>query len=133
LIGLALVLRDWLQELTDWKWAAFAVVFGSIISYFTSDPFVALASAVAFLSAETLDLLVYTPLRKSGKHFAVLVSGLVGAFVDSVLFVYLAFGSFEFSFGNTVGKLYATVAVFLFLYVRWKYATLSRDATDSKA
>ena len=128
LIGLALVLRDWLQELTNWKWSAYAVGFGAVISYLTSDPFVAMASAVAFLTAEFLDLSIYTPLRKSGKHIAVLASGIVGAFVDSVLFVYLAFGSLEFSLGNTIGKLYATLAAFVILYIWSKYATLSRNS-----
>jgi uncharacterized PurR-regulated membrane protein YhhQ (DUF165 family) len=131
LIGLALVLRDWLQELTDWRWSATAVAFGAVVSYLTSDPFVAVASAVAFLTAELLDLAVYTPLRRSGKHIAVLASGVVGALVDSALFVYLAFGSLEFSLGNTLGKLYATIVVFLILYARSKYAALPRHPSDS--
>jgi uncharacterized PurR-regulated membrane protein YhhQ (DUF165 family) len=55
------------------------------------------------------DLAVYTPLSKSGSDtLAVLASGVVGAIVDSMLFVYLAFGSFEFSLGTTLAKLYAT-------------------------
>jgi len=120
IIGLALVLRDWLQEMTNWKWAAFAVIIGGVLSFLTSNPFLALASAVSFVTAEMLDLAVYTPLRKAGKHIAVLASGIVGAFADSLLFVYLAFGSFEFSLGTTVGKLYATLAVSLYLYYKIK-------------
>lgn len=131
LIGLALVLRDWLQDLTNWKWSAVAVFFGAIVSWLTSDPFVAVASAVAFFSAEMLDLAVYTPLRKKGKSLAVLVSGVVGSFVDSMLFVYLAFGSLDFSVGNTVGKLYATALVVVLFYIRSKYDTLSRDAYNT--
>lgn len=119
-IGLALVLRDWLQELTNWKWSAFAVIIGGVLSFLTSNPFLALASALSFITAEMLDLAVYTPLRKAGKHIAVLASGIVGAFADSLLFVYLAFGSFDFSLGTTMGKLYATVAVSLCLYTRIK-------------
>ena len=115
-IGLALVLRDWLQELTSWKWSAFAVVIGGVLSWVTSDPFLAMASAAAFITAEMFDLAVYTPLRKHGKSLAVLVSGLVGALVDSMIFVYVAFGSFDFSLGTTVGKIYASVAVAAALY-----------------
>lgn len=128
LIGLALVARDWLQELTNWKWAAVAVVLGSLLSLWTSNPFIAIASASAFFVAEMFDLAVYTPLRKKGKHLAVLASGVVGAVVDSSLFVYLAFGSLEFSLGNTVGKLYATAIVALWLYWRMKkcYTTTGR-------
>lgn len=119
-IGMALVLRDWLQELTNWKWAAAAVTIGGILSFLTSNPFLAMASAVSFITAEMLDLAVYTPLRKAGKHIAVLVSGIVGAFADSLLFVYLAFGSFDFSLGTTVGKLYATIAVATYLFIKAK-------------
>lgn len=121
-IGLALVLRDWLQEIANWRWSAVAVTVGAVISWYTSNPFIAVASAVAFFTAEMLDLAVYTPLRKSGRHLAVLVSGVVGALVDSMLFVYLAFGSLDFSLGTTVAKLYATLAVSAYLYWRIKYA-----------
>lgn len=131
LIGLALVLRDWLQDLTNWRWSAVAVFLGAIISWLTSDPFVAVASAVAFFTAEMLDLAVYTPLREKGKSLAVLASGIVGSFVDSMLFVYLAFGSLDFSVGNTVGKLYATALVAALFYIRSKYDTLSRNAYNT--
>ena len=132
LIGVALVLRDLLQESAGWKVSILAVVLGSVVSWLTSDPFIAVASAVAFLSAETLDLLVYTPLRKKGKHIAVLLSGVVGSLVDSILFVYIAFGSIEFSLGNTVGKLYATVLVAG--YFAWRVrqnVTLPRDTNNA--
>ena len=124
LIGLALVAMDWLQELTSWKWAVIAVVFGSLLSLWTSNPFIAIASASAFFVAEMFDLAVYTPLRKKGKHIAVLASGIVGSAIDSLLFVYLAFGSFDFSVGTFVGKLYATVFVALYLY--WKVKNANR-------
>lgn len=132
LIGLALVIRDWLQELTSWKWALFAIILGSIVSFLTANPFIAVASAVAFFTAEVFDLLVYTPLKKSGKHLAVLVSGIVGSVVDSVLFVYLAFGSFELSAGNTLGKLYATILVAALLYWKSKNASLPRNTNNTK-
>lgn len=120
-VGLALVLRDWLQELTDWKWSFGAVVFGTVLSFIFANPFIAMASAAAYFVAETLDLTVYTPLRKRGKELAVLASGVVGSFVDSVLFVYLAFGSLELSVGNTVAKLYASAAVAVGLWLYYKY------------
>lgn len=130
MIGLALVLRDWLQELTNWKRSALAIVVGAIISWLVSNPFIAAASAVAFLTAELFDLVVYTPLRKRGKHIAVAASGVVGAIVDSSLFVYLAFGSLEFSAGNILGKLYATIIVAIILWWRAN-ATLSRNSYNS--
>ena len=76
-----------------------------------------MASAAAFITAEMFDLAVYTPLRKHGKSLAVLASGLVGALVDSMIFVYVAFGSLDFSLGTTVGKIYASVVVATALYI----------------
>ena len=123
-VGIALVLRDWLQELTNWKWSFAAVVVGTVASFLLANPFIAMASATAYFVAEVLDLAVYTPLRKKGKHLAVLASGVAGAAADSLLFVYLAFGAFDFSIGVFVGKLYATLLVSLYLY--WKVKNANR-------
>jgi uncharacterized PurR-regulated membrane protein YhhQ (DUF165 family) len=123
-IGLALVLRDWLQELTNWRWSVLSVGLGAVISWLTADPFIAVASALAFFTAEIFDLAVYTPLRRAGRHLAVLVSGLVGAVVDSMLFVYVAFGSFDFSLGTAVGKIYASLIVSAYLF--WRFRNASR-------
>lgn len=118
MIGLALVLRDWLHELAGWKVATLAVVVGAALSFITSNPYIAVASALAFLVAEMCDLLVYTPLRKKGRDIAVLASGVVGAAVDSALFTYVAFGSLEFSAGTTLAKIYASLAVAAYFYAR---------------
>lgn len=111
MIGLALVLRDWLHELAGWRWSAAAVVAGAALSLAVSPPAIAVASASAFLLAEMADLAVYSRLRERNKPVAVMASQVVGAFLDSALFVYLAFGSFEFSAGTTLAKIYAGVAV----------------------
>lgn len=124
-IGLALVLRDWLQEVAGYKWALLAVFVGGILSFLTSNPYVAVASAIAFILSETFDLAVYTPLRKKGAHIAVLFSGVVGSVADSLLFVWIAFGSFEFSAGTILAKMYATLAVSLYLYL--KYALRKKE------
>jgi uncharacterized PurR-regulated membrane protein YhhQ (DUF165 family) len=63
-----------------------------------------MASASAFLVSELADFLVYTPLQKDGLVLAVLASSVVGLVVDSLLFLYLAFGSLEFIEGQIVGK-----------------------------
>lgn len=118
MIGLALVLRDWLHELAGWKWALAAVVLGAALSLTFSPPSLAMASATAFLLAELADFAVYARLRARGKPLAVMASQVVGAFLDSAIFVYLAFGSFEFSAGTTLGKLYAGAAVAMILYAR---------------
>jgi queuosine precursor transporter len=116
MIGLALVLRDWLHELVGWKWAFAAVLFGGALSLVFSPPALAAASTLAFVFAELADTAVYARLRARGRPLAVLASQVVGAFLDSALFVFIAFGSFEFSLGTTLGKLYAGVAVAALLW-----------------
>ena len=118
MIGASLVLRDWLHELSGWRIALAAVVFGGTLSLAVSPPQIAIASAVAFTLAELADLAVYAPLRGRGRSLAVLASGVVGAALDSALFVWLAFGSLEFSAGTTLAKLYASAAVALILAIR---------------
>lgn len=122
MIGLALVLRDWLHELAGWRWSFVAVLVGGILSLLFSPPALALASASAFTLAEMADLAVYARLRERGKALAVMVSQVVGAGLDSALFVYLAFGSLEFSAGTTLAKIYAGAAVALILSVRQRKA-----------
>lgn len=118
MIGLALVLRDWLHELAGWHWSFAAVLIGAAMSLTFSAPALATASAAAFLFAEMADLAVYARLRARSRPLAVLASQLVGAALDSALFVYLAFGSFEFSAGTTLAKIYAGVVISLFLVAR---------------
>src|SRR5262249_5890474 len=64
------------------------------------------ASAPAFLLSELADFAVYTPLQARGLVLAVLASSVVGLIVDSVLFLWLAFGSLEFHEGQILGKLW---------------------------
>jgi queuosine precursor transporter len=118
MIGLALVLRDWLHELAGWRWSFAAVLLGGVLSLLFSPPSLAIASAVAFTLAEIADLGVYARLREKGKPLAVMASQVVGAFLDSAIFVYLAFGSLEFSAGTTLGKIYAGAAVALLLFMK---------------
>ena len=104
---------------------------GGVLSLLKSSPFIAVASATAFVVAELFDLGVYTPLREKGRHIAVMASGVVGAFVDSLLFVWIAFGSLDLSLGTAVAKIYASFAVAIILYFIYKKKinndTLSRD------
>lgn len=118
MIGLALVLRDWLHELAGWRWALAAVMLGAGLSLLFSPPQIAVASASAFLLAEMADLLVYARLRQRSKPLAVAASQVVGAALDSALFVWIAFNSLEFSAGTTLAKIYAGAAVALILWAR---------------
>ena len=51
---------------------------------------------------------MYAPLRERGWLRAVFASNVVGFTVDSLLFLWLAFGSLDFIEGQLVGKAYMT-------------------------
>lgn len=108
--GAALVLRDLVHEWLG-KWAVLlAMSVGVLLSYLLADPALAVASAVAFGVSELADFAVYAPLRRRGMALAVAVSGVVGLVADSVVFLRLAFGSYEYLAGQVVGKAWITVA-----------------------
>ena len=121
-VGLALVLRDAVHETLGAKWAAAAIAVGAALSFATSPTQLAVASTAAFVLAELADFAVYTPLRQKGRALAVAASGVAGAVIDSMLFVWLAFGSLEFSGGTILGKLYASAAVAAFIWMRARRA-----------
>jgi uncharacterized PurR-regulated membrane protein YhhQ (DUF165 family) len=104
MIGLALVLRDLVQRRLGVGWAAGAVLAGATLSGFVAPPALVVASAVAFLLSEFADLAIYTPLQRRRLVLAVAASGAVGLVVDSVVFLWLAFGSLDFLAGQVVGK-----------------------------
>lgn len=104
MIGLALVLRDLVQRRLGKSWALAAILAGAALSGFVAPPALVVASAVAFLLSELADFAVYTPLQKRGLVRAVVLSSLVGLCVDSVAFLYLAFGSLDYLAGQIIGK-----------------------------
>lgn len=110
MIGLAFILRDIVQERLGLKWAFGAIAVGAVLSFLTANPFLALASTVAFVVSEVADLFVYTPLRERSRPIAYLASGVVGSIVDSTLFVAIAFGSVELAIGTALAKIYASAA-----------------------
>lgn len=116
MIGLALVLRDAVHEVAGAKWAAVAIAIGAALSFLTSPAAIALASAVSFALAELADMGVYSRLRRAGRHWAVAGSGVVGAVIDSVLFVWIAFGALELAAGTALAKVYASALVALVLW-----------------
>lgn len=139
--GLALALRDGLQDAAGPRRARLvmcaAIVAGAAVSwgslrildalnYGPPPPpgltinRLALASGAAFLVAEMLDALVYTPLRgrarTGGRRWTVAVgaSNVVGAIVDTLAFLTLAFGAAAVTWpalgGQLVGKGWPTLA-----------------------
>jgi len=122
MVGLALVLRDAVHEGFGFAGAVLAIVAGAILSAFLSPPALVIASVAAFALAETADLMVYAPLRKRNLGMAVAASGIVGAVVDSAVFLWLAFGSVAFIEGQILGKVWMSMAAFVLLaaWSRWK-------------
>ncbi|MCA1220204.1 VUT family protein [Streptomyces sp. 8L] len=87
--GTGLLARDAVQDTAGRAWVLVGVAAGTALTAVTS-PALALASAGAFLAAETIDMVVYTPLRHRGWARAVLASNTVGAALDTLLFLWLS-------------------------------------------
>lgn len=120
MIGLALVLRDLVHDRLGPKWALAAIGIGAALSFATSPAALALASTIAFVLAELADFAVYAPLRKRNRPVAVLASGAVGSVIDSLLFVWIAFGALDLAAGTVLAKIYASAAVAAWFTVRGK-------------
>jgi uncharacterized PurR-regulated membrane protein YhhQ (DUF165 family) len=75
-----------------------------------------IASTVAFFFSELADFVVYTPLQNRRFITAVVASSLVGLVVDSVIFLWLAFSSLEFLWGQVVGKTWMVLASLPLIY-----------------
>jgi uncharacterized PurR-regulated membrane protein YhhQ (DUF165 family) len=122
-VGFAFTFRDIVQDTLGRHAVVLAIVIGAGCSYFVS-PVFATASAIAFLVSEFSDFAVYTPLRERGWLRAVGASNIVGAAVDSAIFLLLAFGSLQFFWGQFFGKAAMTfVAVLVLAVIRPHFAT----------
>lgn len=124
--GLALTLRDVVQATLGRLAVVAAILVGALLSY-TVSPAFAVASAVAFLVSELADLAVYTPLERQSWLGAIALSNTVGLLIDSALFLWLAFGSLEFFWGQVVGKAWMTLLAIALLAVS-RRALLARYA-----
>ena len=119
MIGLALVLRDLVQRRLGVEFGIGAIIVGAAISAGLAPPTLVLASAAAFLLSEFADFAVYTPLARRRLVVAVIASSVVGLVVDSIVFLWLAFGSLEFLVGQIIGKLWMVLLAIPFvMYMR---------------
>ncbi|HZQ03986.1 MAG TPA: VUT family protein [Gaiellaceae bacterium] len=110
-IGGVLVLRDWLQQLRGLVWTMPLVYAAGLASWGIGDAAgwtrlekVAVASVVAFTISETVEAVVFTPLRNRNLTLGVALSATVGNALDSYVFLSLAFGSLTFFLGQFIGK-----------------------------
>lgn len=108
-VGFALVLRDLVQRCLGLGWGIAAVLAGSAVSFAIAPGGLVVASCVAFLLSELADLAVYTPLQRRGLVIAVIASACAGLVVDSIAFLWLAFGNLDFLAGQVVGKAWAVL------------------------
>lgn len=111
MVGLALVLRDIVQCRLGARAGLGAIAVGTVLSAWLAPPAIVIASASAFLLSELADFAVYTPLQRRRFVTAVLASGLIGLVVDSIVFLYLAFGSLDYLSGQVIGKAWMVVLV----------------------
>ena len=110
-IGAVLVLRDWIQQLAG-LWYSLALVYVAGLSSWlvataagwTSLQRIAVGSVVAFTISESVEALVFTPVRRWSVTAGVALSSTVGNALDSFVFLAIAFGSQEFFVGQFIGK-----------------------------
>ena len=94
LIGLSGVLRDVAQFTVGRWWAWVGIAAGTALAWVLADPAIAVASGVAFAWSESTDALIFTPLANRGRFaLGVWLSGVLASVVDSILFLWIAFGS----------------------------------------
>ncbi len=115
--GLALVLRDLVQRRLGVTYGLAAIGGGVLLSAALAPAPLVVASTVAFLLSELADFAVYTPLQRRGLVLAVAASSLVGLVADSLLFLWLAFGTLDFLAGQIVGK--AIMVVLTLPAIHW--------------
>ena len=128
-VGAALVLRDLVQRRLGVEFGLGAIAAGAAISAGLAPPSLVLASATAFFLSEFADFAVYTPLARRRFVVAVVVSSIVGLIVDSIVFLWLAFGSLEFLLGQIVGKLWMVLLAVPFVaYLRRRDERLGLEA-----
>ncbi|MGB8897445.1 MAG: VUT family protein [Pseudolabrys sp.] len=119
MVGAALVLRDLVQRRLGVEFGLGAIAAGAAISAGLAPPSLVLASATAFFLSEFADFAVYTPLARRRLVVAVVASSIVGLIIDSIVFLWLAFGSLEFLLGQIVGKLWMVLLAVPFVaYLR---------------
>ena len=130
-IGLILSLRDWLHELRGLRWTLPLVYVAGLISWgisvwtgWSGLQDIAIGSVVAFTVSETADSLVYEPFRRRWPIPGLALSNSVGLVVDSVIFLYIAFGSLDFLTGQIIGKAEMTVLAIVLVAARRYVPTL---------
>ncbi|MHB8191451.1 MAG: VUT family protein [Ferrimicrobium sp.] len=111
LAAVAFIARDVLQRLRGTKIGVVAIIVGALLSGFASTAHLAVASGATFLLSESTDFAIFTPLQRWNFPIAVLLAGVVGDVVDSVVFLTLAGIPLSIALpGQLLGKLWVMIA-----------------------
>ncbi len=126
--GGVLLARDWVQVRSGRAVVLVAIAVGALLTWAISTPALAVASGVAFAVSEGVDWSVFTPLRERSLPAAVLVSSVVSAPIDTVLFLHLAgFGvTWQAVLGQFIVKTAMAAAVAGVIHVRSRRAVSER-------
>ena len=113
-VGLIFILRDFAQKEIGHR-VFIAMLIGAFLSYIMANPYIAVASLVAFLVSETVDWGVYTFTGKP-LHQRILISSLLSTPVDSAIFL-LMIGNFSLLATTTMfaSKMLAALIIWYYL------------------
>lgn len=123
-VGFIFVVRDFAQREIGHR-VLIAMLIGAALSYVMAAPYVAVASAAAFLISEAVDWLVYTVTRRPLSQ-RILYSSLLGTPVDSAVFL-LMLGFFSWT-----GVVLMTLSKLIGALVVWSLVR-RREAADVEA
>lgn len=107
--ALTFPLRDIVQRFGGRILGLAAIVLAGLVSWWVSNPIIAVASGGTFLISESLDFLVYTPLQRRWFTPAVVASGIVAAVADSLIF--LKWSGIGYGHGELAGLIVAKLLV----------------------
>jgi uncharacterized PurR-regulated membrane protein YhhQ (DUF165 family) len=107
--GVALLARNIGQDVVGRVWIVLLMLVGILLSWWLASPALAVASAAAFALSETTDMAVYTKLKKRGRPRALLAAALLGALVDTLVFLRLA--GFPLTVDAVLGQMLVKVGI----------------------
>ena len=113
-VGLIFILRDFAQKEIGHK-VFIAMLIGAFLSYMMANPYIAVASLVAFLVSETVDWGVYS-FTKKPLNESILISSLISTPIDSAIFL-IMIGNFSVLATTTMfmSKMFAALVIWYWL------------------
>lgn len=117
-VSVALLARNGVQWFLGKPWALVCIAVGIGLSYLLADAHIATASGVGFAASELAEFTVFTictTLLVREWMGATALAAAVGIIVDSLMFLHLAFHSYEFLKGQLIGKSVAVLIGLLLL------------------